>query len=169
ARTKGTPTVLLARTYKGKGISFIENKDGWHGKPLKKGEETQKALDELTKQLSPNGVVIQIPKPSAPDTAPTAIRPMPPSPYKIGDSVATREAFGVALETLGSVNPSIVALDADVKNSTYTDKFGKKFSNRFFESFIAEQNMVGTAAGLAACDKIPFVATFAAFYTRAYD
>ena len=80
-----------------------------------------------------------------------------------------REAFGVALEALGSVNPSIVALDADVKNSTYTDKFGKKFSNRFFESFIAEQNMVGAAAGLAACGKIPFAATFACFFSRAYD
>ena len=169
ARTKGRPTVLLARTYKGKGISFIENKADWHGKPLKKGEETQKALDELTKQLSPNGAVIQIPKPSAPGTAPAAIGPMPATPYKIGDSVATREAFGVALEALGSVNPSIVALDADVKNSTYTDKFGKKFSNRFFESFIAEQNMVGAAAGLAACGKIPFAATFACFFSRAYD
>lgn len=169
ASIKGKPTVLLARTYKGKGISFIENKPDWHGKPLKKGEETQKALDELTKQLSPNGAVIQIPKPSAPSAAPAAIGPMPASPYKIGDSVATREAFGLALEALGSVNPSIVALDADVKNSTYTDKFGKKFSNRFFESFIAEQNMVGAAAGLAACGKIPFVATFACFFSRAYD
>ncbi len=169
AGTKGKPTVLLARTYKGKGISFIENKPDWHGKPLKKGEETQQALDELTKQLSPNGTVVQIPKPSAPGAIPAAIGSMPPAPYKIGDSVATREAFGVALEALGSANPSIVALDADVKNSTYTDKFGKKFPNRFFESFIAEQNMVGAAAGLAACGKIPFVATFACFFSRAYD
>lgn len=169
AHTKGQPTVVLARTYKGKGISFIENKTDWHGKPLKQGTETQKALDELTKQLSPNGVVIRIPKPSAHSTAPAAIGTMPPAPYKVGDSVATREAFGVALAALGSVNPSIVALDADVKNSTYTDKFGKKFPDRFFESFIAEQNMVGAAAGLAACGKIPFAATFACFFSRAYD
>jgi transketolase len=94
---------------------------------------------------------------------------MPASPYKIGDSVATREAFGAALEALGSINTSVVALDADVKNSTYTDKFGKKFSSRFFENFIAEQNMVGAAAGLAACGKIPFAATFACFLSRAYD
>jgi transketolase len=87
----------------------------------------------------------------------------------VGDSVATREAFGAALEALGEVNPLIVALDADVKNSTYTEKFGKKFTNRFFENFIAEQNMLGAAAGLAACGKIPFAATFAAFFTRAYD
>ncbi len=94
---------------------------------------------------------------------------MPLAPYKIGESVATREAFGLALEALGSANPLVVALDADVKNSTYTDKFGKKFSNRFFESFIAEQNMVGAAAGLAACGKVPFAATFACFLSRAYD
>jgi transketolase len=87
----------------------------------------------------------------------------------VGDSVATREAFGVALEALGGVNPLVVALDADVKNSTYTEKFGKKFPNRFFENFIAEQNMLGASAGLAACGKIPFAATFAAFFTRAYD
>ncbi|MGZ9140618.1 MAG: transketolase [Nitrospira sp.] len=169
ARTKGRPTVLLAQTYKGKGISSMEDRADWHGKPLKKGEETQRAIDELTKQLSPNGAAVQIHTPSAPSAAPVTIGTIPPPPYKIGDSVATREAFGAALEALGSVNPLIVALDADVKNSTYTDKFGKKFPNRFFENFIAEQNMVGAAAGLAACGKIPFSATFACFLSRAYD
>lgn len=169
ARTKGRPTVLLAKTYKGKGISFIENKSDWHGKPLKKGDETQKALDELTKQLSPNGTAPHITTPSLATTPPHTIGTMPLAPYKIGESVATREAFGLALEALGSANPLVVALDADVKNSTYTDKFGKKFSNRFFESFIAEQNMVGAAAGLAACGKVPFAATFACFLSRAYD
>lgn len=169
ARTKGRPTVILAKTYKGKGISFIENKVEWHGKPLKKGEESQKAIDELTAQLRPNGATVSISKPAAPSRASLSIGTMPPSPYKVGDSVATREAFGAALEALGSIHPSIVALDADVKNSTYTDKFGKKFPTRFFENFIAEQNMVGAAAGLAACGKIPFAATFACFLSRAYD
>ncbi|MDH4083979.1 MAG: transketolase [Nitrospira sp.] len=169
ARTKGRPTVLLTKTYKGKGISLIENKPDWHGKPLKKGDETQKALDELTKQLSPTGTATHITKPSVATIPSHTIGTMPPAPYKIGESIATREAFGLALETLGSVNPLVVALDADVKNSTYTDKFGKKFPNRFFESFIAEQNMVGAAAGLAACGKIPFAATFACFLSRAYD
>lgn len=169
AQTKGKPTVLLAQTYKGKGISFIENKPDWHGKPLKKGEETQRALDELTKQLRPNGAVPRIAKPSLVSISAPTVGAMPPAPYKVGESVATREAFGLALETLGSVNPLVVALDADVKNSTYSDKFGKKFPNRFFENFIAEQNMVGAAAGLAACGKIPFAATFACFLSRAYD
>jgi transketolase len=169
ARTKGRPTVLLAQTFKGKGISFMEDKVDWHGKPLKKGEETQKAIDELTSQLRPNGAAVQIQKPSVSGATPVTIGTIPPPPYKIGDAVATREAFGAALEALGSVNPLIVALDADVKNSTYTDKFGKKFPNRFFENFIAEQNMVGAAAGLAACGKVPFAATFACFLSRAYD
>jgi transketolase len=169
ARTKVRPTVLLAQTFKGKGISFMEDKVDWHGKPLKKGEETQKAIDELTSQLRPNGAAVQIQKPSVSGATPVTIGTIPPPPYKIGDAVATREAFGAALEALGSVNPLIVALDADVKNSTYTDKFGKKFPNRFFENFIAEQNMVGAAAGLAACGKVPFAATFACFLSRAYD
>ena len=169
ARTKNTPTVLLAKTFKGKGISFMEDHPNWHGKPVPKGEETQKAIDELTKQFKPNSFSLTIPQPISPAPCATAVSALPPSPYKPGDSAATREAFGVALEALGAVNSLIVALDADVKNSTYTDKFGKKFPNRFFENFIAEQNMLGAAAGLAACGKIPFVATFAAFFTRAYD
>jgi transketolase len=169
AKTKGKPTVLLAKTFKGKGISFIEDHPNWHGKPIPKGEDTRKALEELNRQFVPNGSAPQIHKPTGPAPARPSVGNLPPPPYKIGDSAATREAFGVALEALGSVNPLVVALDADVKNSTYTEKFGKKFPDRFFENFIAEQNMLGTAAGLAACGKIPFVATFAAFFTRAYD
>ncbi len=169
ARTKGKPTVVLARTYKGRGISFIENSPDWHGKPLKKGEETQKAIEELTARLQPNGAEIVVRKPSSQPAAPQPAGPMAPPSYKPGDTVATREAFGAALAALGEANPLVVGLDADVKNSTYTDKFGKKFPERFFENFIAEQNMIGAAAGLAACGKIPFAATFACFLTRAYD
>jgi transketolase len=133
------------------------------------GAETQKAIDELTQQLKPNGTAPTIARPSAAPTPPAEISPLPAPSYKVGESAATREAFGVALEALGAVNPLVVGLDADVKNSTYTEKFGKKFPGRFFENFIAEQNMLGSAAGLAACGKIPFAATFAAFFTRAYD
>lgn len=168
-RTKGRPTVLLAKTFKGHGISFIENLPDWHGKPLKKGEETQKALDELTRQLKPNSAQPHIHLPTAGKAPAISKGTMAPSPYKLGDSAATREAFGVALLALGEANPLVVALDADVKNSTYSEKFGKRFPDRFLENFIAEQNMLGAAAGIAACGKIPFVATFAAFFTRAYD
>ena len=169
ASTKGRPTVLLAKSFKGRGISFMENLPGWHGKPIPTGEETQKAIDELTKQLRPSSILpsIQKPAPSAPKSV--AISPLAPPPYKQGNSTATREAFGIALEALGAVNPLVVGLDADVKNSTYTERFGKKFPERFFENFIAEQNMIGAAAGLAACGKVPFAATFACFLARAYD
>lgn len=169
AKTKGTPTVLLAKTLKGKGISFMENHPSWHGKPIPKGEETQKAIDELTKRLKPTKAVPKFKLPPAGSSRTASAKPMAPPAYKIGDTVATREAFGAALAALGAADPSVVALDADVKNSTYTDKFGKQFPDRFFENFIAEQNMLGTAAGLSACGKIPFAATFAAFFTRAYD
>jgi transketolase len=167
--TTHKPTVLLAKTYKGKGISFMEDHPNWHGKPIPQGAEMQKALDELTRQLQPNGTPPAIRRPSAAPPAAPTIKPLSAPAYKVGDSVATREAFGVALEALGGANPLVVALDADVKNSTYTEKFGKKYPSRFFENFIAEQNMLGAAGGLAACGKIPFAATFAAFFTRAYD
>ena len=169
ARTKGRPTVLLARTFKGKGISFVEDQPDWHGKPLKKGEEMEKALDELKRQLKPDAAEPTIRKPSAPARDQHQSGKMAAPSYKPNESVATREAFGAALLALGEANPSVVALDADVKNSTYTDKFGKRFPERLFENFIAEQNMIGAAVGLSACGKIPFAATFACFLTRAYD
>lgn len=161
--------MLLAKTFKGRGISFMENHPEWHGKPIKKGEDEQKALDELAKQRKPGAVALQVAKPTSVKAAAPSAGTMAPPPYKVGESVATREAFGAALLALGEANPSVVALDADVKNSTYSDKFGKRFPDRFLENFIAEQNMLGAAAGIAACGKIPFVATFAAFFTRAYD
>lgn len=169
ARTTGRPTILLAKTFKGRGISFVEDKPDWHGKALKKGEEMQKALDELTRQLKPGVPEPEIRRPAGTAPAAAPARAMAPPAYKPTDSVATREAFGAALAALGEANPLVVALDADVKNSTYTDKFGKQFPDRFFENFIAEQNMLGASAGLAALGKVPFAATFACFLTRAYD
>jgi transketolase len=173
-RTSGRPTMILARTIKGKGVSFVEGRDGWHGKPFKKGEEMDRAIAELEKQFVPvpdrvPSLASQIEKPKA--IAREEVAPGPPAPpsYKIGDPVATREAFGAALVKLGEADSRIVALDADVKNSTFSDKFEKKFPDRFFEAFIAEQAMVGAAMGLAARGAIPFAATFACFLTRAAD
>jgi transketolase len=169
AQMKGRPTVILARTLKGKGVSFVEDKMDWHGKPFKKGPEADKALAELNAALVPNGHAPEIRRPEAlPKPSPAPKRIASPD-YKPTDSVATREAFGAALVKLGEANPLVVVLDADVKNSTFTDKFGKQFPDRFFENFIAEQNMVGTAVGLASQGKVPFAATFACFLTRAYD
>jgi transketolase len=171
AFAKGRPSVILARTLKGKGVSLLEDKPDWHGKPLKKGTEMQTAIEELKRKLRQGTAPLQ---PRRPDGLPpkreaASSRPMPPPSYKPGDSVATREAFGTALAALGESNPLVVALDADVKNSTFTDKFGKQFPDRFFENFIGEQNMVGSSMGLAAYGKIPFAATFACFLSRAYD
>ncbi len=168
SRTTGRPSVLLARTLKGKGISFVEDRPDWHGKPLKK-EEAQKAFDELTRQLQPNAGEPEIHRPDATPPRSQTVTAMAPPAYQATDSVATREAFGTALVALGAANPQVVALDADVKNSTFTDRFAKQFPDRFFENFIAEQNMVGAAVGLAACGRIPFAATFACFLTRAHD
>lgn len=171
-RTKGQPTMILARTIKGKGVSFVEGKDGWHGKAFKKGEELDRALAELQQQLIPGvGVDLakQIPRPAAMPRDEGAPKPVAPPAYKIGDKVATREAYGTAIAKLAEADPRVVALDADVKNSTFSEKFEKIAPNRFYETFIAEQVMIGAAMGLAARGAIPFPSTFACFLTRAAD
>jgi transketolase len=171
--TKGRPTMILARTIKGKGVSFVEGKDGWHGRAFKKGEELDRALAELQGQLeavSPDvDLAREIPKPPVRShPAETTKAPAQPS-YKLGEDVATREAYGTALVKLGQVDSRVVALDADVKNSTFSEAFEKAFPDRFYENFIAEQAMVGAAMGLAARGAIPFPSTFACFLCRAAD
>jgi transketolase len=172
-RTKGQPTMILARTIKGKGVSFVEGKEGWHGRAFKKGEELDNALIELERQFvpAPPGVNLsaQIPKPASRPRAVDVQRPVAPPAYTLGEEIATREAYGVALAKLGEADPRVVALDADVKNSTFSDKFEKKFPERFYQNFIAEQVMIGAAMGLAARGAIPFPSTFACFLTRAAD
>jgi transketolase len=169
-RTTGRPTMILAKTLKGKGISFLEGKDGWHGKPLKKGDELQKALAELNAQLVPEDS--PAPAPTAPRAAqrtPSRRGTVGPSAYTIGESVATREAYGSAIARLGAGDDRVVALDADVKNSTFSEKFEQAHPQRFYQAFIAEQAMIGAAMGLASRGAIPFPSTFACFLTRAYD
>ena len=170
---KGKPTVIVASTKKGKGVSFMEDKEGWHGKALKKGEETDRAIAELEpNSKGAEGLKVKSPEErsigrptddSGQSNSPEAI------PYSLGQEIATREAYGDALARLGAVNPLVVALDGDTKNSTYSEKFMKAHPERFFECYIAEQNMVGAAVGLAAMGKVPFASTFACFFTRAYD
>ncbi|MBP1633899.1 MAG: tktB [Acidobacteria bacterium] len=174
-RTTDAPTVILARTIKGKGVSFIEGKGGWHGRPLKPEEEAR-ALEELRAQFVEEGGGADARPPAIASPPRTTLAPEParpacpgPPPYTPGDLVATREAYGAALVRLGELDPRIVALDGDVKNSTFSEKFEKAFPQRFYQCFIAEQSMLGTAMGLASRGAIPFAATFAAFLTRAYD
>lgn len=162
------PLVILARTLKGAGISFIQDQDGWHGKPLSKAE-AERAYAEL-RPTAKSGLGHPIAAPSqlpAPNNQAPAGYPAPA--YKTGDLVATREAFGNALVRIGAVDPRVVAMDGDTKNSTFSDKFFKKFPDRFTECFIAEQNMVGVATGFAARGKVPFASTFATFFSRAFD
>jgi transketolase len=173
--TSGQPTMILARTVKGKGVASVEGKDGWHGKAFKKGDEMDRAIAELERQFVPvpeGGPAARpasrIPKPPSARSV-DAPRPVAPPSYKLGDKVATREAFGAAIVKLADADPRVVALDADVKNSTFTDKFEKAHPDRFFQNFIAEQVMVGSAMGLAARGAIPFASTFACFLTRAAD
>jgi transketolase len=162
------PLVILAKTLKGAGISFIQDKEGWHGKPLNKEEEAR-AIAELQPRAK-TGTDVQIPAPTqlpAPNNAVPAS--YPPLAYKLGDSVATREAFGNALLRIGGVDTRVVSLDGDTKNSTYSEKFFKKFPERSVECFIAEQNLVGVATGFGARGKAPFASTFATFFMRAAD
>ncbi len=162
------PLCIIAKTYKGAGVSFLQDQDGWHGRPLNQAEAA-KAIAEL-QPSSKSGIGVPIPAPAqlpAPNLAAPA--GYPPINYKPGDLVATREAYGTALARIGEMDQRIVALDGDTKNSTYAEKFFKKFPDRSVECFIAEQNMVGVATGFGARGKVPFASTFACFFTRAYD
>ena len=171
--TKGRPTMILARTLKGKGVSFAEDKDGWHGRAFKKGEELDRALAELEKQFVPSPAALnlaqQIAKPAAAPRPAVVPKPVAPPTYKKDELVATREAYGTALAKLADADPRVVALDADVKNSTFSDRFEKVAPERFYQNFIAEQVMIGAAMGLAARGAIPFPSTFACFLSRAAD
>jgi transketolase len=162
------PLVILAKTLKGGGVSFLQDKEGWHGKPLSK-EEAARAIAELLPTVK-SGIGLPIPAPSQlPEPKNEAPTSYPPITYKPDDMVATREAFGSALLRVGAVDPRIVAMDGDTKNSTYSEKFGKRFADRFTECYIAEQCMVGVATGFSARGKVPFASTFACFLTRAFD
>ncbi len=160
------PVMIIAKTLKGKGVSFIEDKNGWHGKPLSK-EELVRALAELGTVDKTLIGSISAPEEITPaEQKPGNARPLS---FPLGKPVATRHAYGTALERIFPLFPDMVVLDAEVSNSTYADLFKTKYPERFFEMFIAEQNMVGTALGLSIRGKIPFVSTFAAFLTRAFD
>ncbi|MEX2663575.1 MAG: transketolase, partial [Vicinamibacterales bacterium] len=170
-KTTGRPTVIIARTLKGKGVESVAGKDNWHGKAFKK-DEAEKAVAELEREMTAGVPTPDIRKPEGngrPSLTPADYSKMPAPAYTMGDLVATREAWGTGLASLGGVDPRVVALDADVKNSTFSDRFEKAHPERFYQFFIAEQAMVGAAMGLAARGAIPFPSTFACFLTRAAD
>lgn len=186
----GRPAMLIARTEKGHGVSFLADQEGRHGKPVD-DEELQKALKELGEvDTSLRGTILPPPDRQTETRQPETRQPETrqvstgsataesdtettasqlEGKYSIGDEVATRAAYGSALARLSNQISQLVALDGEVSNSTHADDMKKEHPERFFEMYIAEQNMVGTAVGLALRGKIPFVSTFAAFFTRAFD
>jgi transketolase len=162
------PRMIIAKTFKGKGVSFMEDKDGWHGKALSK-DELAKALEEIGEVDKGLVGVTEMPKIVTSDKLQVTSSPVKFTEYTTDKKVATRKAYGNALANLADGNKNIVALDAETSNSTYSDAMKKNHSDRFFEMYIAEQNMVGTALGFSKRGKIPFVSTFAAFFSRAFD
>ncbi|MCM0676110.1 transketolase [Micromonospora phytophila] len=165
ARQATGPTVVLARTVKGKGVPEIENQPGWHGKQLEP-EMAERAVEALggVRQLR---VTTPPPQPAPPAGTPTSQPPVLPR-YDRGAKVATRNAYGEALRALGS-RPDVVVLDGEVSDSTRADRFASAYPDRYFEMFISEQQMVAAAVGLQVRGYRPFASTFAAFFSRAYD
>jgi transketolase len=163
------PVMIIAKTIKGKGVSFLENVDGWHGKAVPK-ERLQETLKELG-DINNVGANFNSPVKNNVDPIIKGAKTAPlQNPFvEIGQLVATREAYGNALVQLGKIIPNLVVLDAETSNSTFSDKFKTAFPHRFFEMFIAEQNMVSAALGLSKTGHIPFISTFSAFLTRAFD
>ncbi|MCC2277704.1 transketolase [Streptomyces sp. ET3-23] len=159
------PTVVIARTVKGRGVGEIADHEGWHGKPLPE-ELAGRAVAEL------GGVRHLLARGPRPPAGTQADRP-PAGPvelprYDVGEDVATRSAFGKALAALGA-RPDVVVLDAEVGNSTHVEDFKKAYPQRYFQTYIAEQQMIAAAVGMAARGYRPYAATFAAFLTRAHD
>ena len=165
--TNGQPQAILARTIKGHGVSSIAGKEHWHGRAIPK--------DQLAAAIKEIGPAIDLPPDPGKSYARTSLpkppnfpAPAPPD-YDPSKPVATREAYGFALKRLGAVNPHIVAISGDVKNSTFSETFGDAFPDHFYQGYIAEQNLVSAGVGLAARGKVPFLDTFACFLARAYD
>lgn len=167
AENSDRPVLVVARTRKGAGVSFLSDREGWHGKALSR-EEAARALAELGDAPADLRVEMAGPRPAA-APAPRAAATATPPRYDVGARVATREAFGDALRALGDERPDVVALDGEVANSTYLERFGKAHPDRFFELYIAEQQLVSAALGMQVLGLVPFAATFAAFLARAHD
>lgn len=168
SKIKDKPTMIIAKTLKGKGVSFLEDLEGKHGVSLKK-EELEKAIIELG---SVDTIIsFDLPSPVGKQTGSDISKGSPKLSvtYQAGESVSTREAYGHALTQLAKNNPNVLALDAETSNSTFADGVKKNSIEQFFEMYIAEQNMVGVGTGFAKRGKIPFISTFSAFFTRAYD
>jgi transketolase len=159
--TTGKPTAIVAKTIKGKGYSKVEDQPGWHGKAV-----AEEAIEELG---GLRNIKVDVPKPEAREPHRFDPKPSEWPRYQLGSKVATRKAYGDALAALGGADDRVVALDGEVSNSTYSEIFGKAHPERFFEMYIAEQQMVAAGVGMQVLGWKPFISTFAAFMSRAYD
>src|SRR5437773_358899 len=164
ARQVDRPTVIVAKTVKGRGVSFLENKEGWHGKALDR-EQARRALAEIGDVPSRTFPTLK-PDPWQPPKRPA---PRMPEWKTYREPLATRKAYGEALAALGAARADVVVLDGEVSNSTHAEDFKKTAAERFFEMYIAEQQMVAAAVGMQVLGLVPFASTFAAFMTRAFD
>ncbi len=162
--TEGKPTAILAHTLKGKGVKSVENHDGYHGKPLPDPDE---AIRELGGERHLTVTTASPPRSESPHRFDQPGGDLPR--WDLGDQVATRQAYGEALAALGNLRGDVVALDGEVSNSTHSEIFRKAHPDRYFEMFIAEQQMISAAVGMQVRGWVPFASTFAAFLTRAYD
>ncbi len=166
AAPTGRPLMIIARTVKGKGVPFLEDQDGWHGKAVE-NDELDQALNGLGKVDRGKTAAFAAPPEEEPRVLQSGQIPEPD--YSEASAMATRTAYGHALKRIYPKFPAIISLDAEVSNSTRAGYFQKAYPERFFEMYVAEQNMVGTALGLSCRGKIPFVSTFGAFLSRAFD
>ncbi len=162
--TTGRPTAIVARTLKGKGVKAVENQPGQHGKAL---DDPEESIAELGGERNIRVDVAKPQREREPHVFETTALELPR--YELGSEVATRKAYGDALLALGRANGKVVALDGEVSNSTYAEFFAKEIPERYFEMYIAEQQLVAAAVGLQVRGWRPFASTFAAFFTRAYD
>lgn len=175
ARVQDKPICILAKTFKGKNIPEAEDSPSWHGKPMgNKTEASIKAIQALIKdhttKLAHELLPIRAPTGNVEPNNIRDITLATPPAYKLGEEIATRLAYGTALVKVGNSNKNVVALDGDVKNSTYSIKFKEAFPDRFIECWIAEQNLAGVAIGVATRDRcVAFASTFGAFWSRAFD
>ena len=161
--TKGRPTAIVARTIKGKGVAAVEDKGGFHGKALDDPEESIAELGGV------RDIRVEVARPERRESHRFETTQLELPRYDVGDEVATRKAYGEALAALGAGRGDVVALDGEVSNSTFAEIFAGAHPERYFEMYIAEQQMIAAAVGLQVRDWVPFVSTFAAFLTRAYD
>lgn len=168
AKASDRPVCILAKTDKGHGIGSLSGAAGWHGKALKP-EEAQKALDDLGDPAGDLRVTPQKPEDLQPAPLPETSGNFQPPAYEKGTAYATRQAYGDALKALGAARGDVVAVDAEVSNSTFSETFKKAYPDRFFEIYIMEQQMVSAAQGLGVRKQVAFASTFAAFFSRAYD